>query len=529
MRLVDGINDIGKRISYGLYTKIFPKDYKQYDKITCKKMAEQILDFYQDPQNIINLCTEKELKFLQLLTEKEDFCWELQDDLYKEYYWEIHLLSEKLIICLYDDNSVEIHDDLIAVTKRIFKIIDWQEKQKIDKINEFLVSFCKISGITATSRLVDEASEIFNMKEEEIGKHILNDGVFLYYVTFDKINEKNKKCFEEDEQYVCIYRNYLYLEEQIYQAISDNNFRPWSVLDMKQYHNIFYYDFDIDNPKIAKVVDRIKKEVFSTYIMLRDDLLETVLLNSSRLNVKRTAEIFMNLSDAEKDDFLKALDEAMDDMPSGALNCFTAKEKRQLKQKEKLFREENLKKNVKQRNAHLSKKDAELFNKIFTALLEYTNTKYSMVPFIKIYQNPYLNPDEIAPIIEKFWNNKNVVITEFCLKNPSKLNSNELKLATQFKNSIRSIFYLSRFYQDYTAFIDIVDEKVYMVKAVNSNTDKNIDKNDLPYRVETTLIPFNGYIVFDKLDPFEKDSSIFVFEYNKIDRILNKADFIYKL
>lgn len=529
MRLVDGINYIGKKRSYSMYTRILPKDYKQYDKVTCKKMAEQILEFYQEPQNIINLCTEKELKFLQLLTEKEDFYWELEEDLYKKYYWEIRLLVEKLIICLYDDNSIEIHDDLIAVTKRIFKVIDWQEKQKIDRINEFLVSFCKIFGIVPASRLADEASRIFNMEYEEITKHLINDGVFLYYVTFRKTNNEQKSLFDEDDQFVCIYRNYLYLEDKIYQTIRNNKFSGWSMLDMKEYHNIFYYDFDIDNPKIARVVDRIKKGLLSTYFIIRDNMLETVLLNSSRLKVKSIVENILDLSDVEKDDFMKAMDEAMDDMPSGALSGFTAKEMRELKQKEKLLKEENLKKNFKQKNAHLSKKDSELFDKIFTALLEYTNTKYRMLPFIKIYQNPYLNPDEIAPIIEKFWNNKNVVITEFCLKNPSKLNSNELKLASQFKNSIRSNFYLSRFYQDYTAYIDTVDDKVYMVKSVGSNTDKYIDKNNLPYMVETTLIPFNGFIVFDKLESLVNDSSIFAFEYKRIDEILNKADFIYKL
>ena len=68
-----------------------------------------------------------------------------------------------------------------------------------------------------------------------------------------------------------------------------------------------------------------------------------------------------------------------------------------------------------------------------------------------------------------------------------------------------------------------------MVKSVGSNTDKYIDKNNLPYMVETTLIPFNGFIVFDKLESLVNDSSIFAFEYKKIDEILNKADFIYKL
>ncbi len=528
MRLIERINDLGKKISYGMYTKILPKSFKQYDKVTCKKMSEQILEFYQDPQNIINLCTEKELRFLQLLTGKEDYYWKLEDDFYNEHYWEIHLLSEKFIICLFDDNSIVIHDELIAVTKRVFKIIDWQAKQELDRMNEILVSLCKVHGIISTNRLADKGSQLLNIDEDDVFDHITSDGVFQYYVCFDI--EDDKHCLAEDDEgdWVCIYREYFYMKDKIYKAINEFNFGAWRILVMEAYRNIFYFDFDIDDPKIAKVVDRIKKDQIAN-IIVRNDMLETALLNYPRDELKSSANTFLKLTDDEHDDFMQAIDEAMDEMPSGALNGFTVKQVREIEQSEKIFRQQNLKKNVKQRNAHLSKKDSELFNKIFTALLEYTNTKYRMHPLIKIYENPYLNPNDIAPIIEKFWDNKNVVITEFYLKNPYKLSNYELKLATQFKNSIHSNFYLSRFYQDYTAYIDLEDDKVYMVKSVGSNTDKYIDIEDLPYMVETTLIPFNGYIVFDKLDPLSVKSSVFVFEYQRIDKLLSDANFIYKL
>ena len=79
--------DVGykKEFVYDLYSRIID-DYKAYDKVTKKKMFEVITEFYSDYNNIIDLCTVREIKFLKKVAKGEDF--DYRDDKYKErnYY-----------------------------------------------------------------------------------------------------------------------------------------------------------------------------------------------------------------------------------------------------------------------------------------------------------------------------------------------------------------------------------------------------------------------------------------------------------
>ena len=193
--------------------------------------------------------------------------------------------------------------------------------------------------------------------------------------------------------------------------------------------------------------------------------------------------------------FFKTLDEAMDEMPSGALNGYTPNEAKEIKTKQVNNEINKAKRYVKQQNACISRKDAKLFYKIYFALLEFTNKKYKINNSVKIYNHNGINPFEIKDIVDKYWENKDAITLEFCLANPYKFNKEELNITSDFKKGIRSIFIISRYELEYTAFME--KDKIYMVKGLNDNIDNIISYDELPHVAITSIIPFKGNLVYD--------------------------------
>ena len=94
-----------------------------------------------------------------------------------------------------------------------------------------------------------------------------------------------------------------------------------------------------------------------------------------------------------------------------------------------------------------------------------------------------------------FWKNKNLIILEFCIVNPYKFTKEEIKVLDGFKKGIHDSFVLVQYERDYTLLMK--NGKIYMVKGLNDNIDNIITYDKLPCFVETSLIEFNGNIVYD--------------------------------
>ena len=218
------------------------------------------------------------------------------------------------------------------------------------------------------------------------------------------------------------------------------------------------------------------------------------MLNIDRSLLKKTIQSVPSLQYRDLTNFFKIMDEAMDEMPSGALNGFTPNEAKELKLKQAKKEVEKKQSYVKQQNACLSKKDARLFYKIYFALLEFTNKKYE-ISNMKIYNNHCINPYELKDIVDKFWENKEAIVLEFCLANPYKFNKEELELTSEFKKGIRGIFIITKYDLEYTAFME--KDKIYMVKGLNDNIDNIISYKELPCVVVTSVIPFKNVLTYD--------------------------------
>lgn len=486
-KMYERINWYKKEYVHEQYSRIV-EQFKDYDEITKKKMIEAIYKTYSDYNNIIEICTTRELKYLQRLLDGKNDIRELLSD---RYEWERKNLRNKFLI--QDDfDSVFIPDEIITNVKEAIKNVNWDITKKIDALNEVLVSYCKIQASALLSSVCAFASSVTNINENIIWNHMLSNKLFNYYVY---IYFKDFENLGEDVP-VAIYQDYYYLEDEIEEERKKQGLAGVIPIDMKFFKTLFYNDFDINNKIIDKFLTEIKRLPFfwsSTLDMVR----EFAVLNINREPLKKAIANVPSLGHCDLSNFFKLLDEAMDEMPSGALNGFTPNQAKELLREREKLKYNKAKRYVKQKDACLSKKDSKLFYKIYLGLLEFTNNKYKIKNNLKIYNTLGINPYELKEVIEKFWQNKETIVLEYCLLNPNKFNNEELDLASKFKNGFRDIVILARFEEDYTAVMS--NDKTYMIKGLNCNIDNIFSYEDLPIIVETSLVPFKNVLVYDGL------------------------------
>ncbi len=493
MKMYDEINSFRKEFVYENYTRIV-EDFKEYEKITKVKMLDAIYKVYENPDNIIEICTTRELKYLKMILDNklnEDYSIEKElSNLFKpkkgKYDWESRTLIDKFLL----DGERNIPEELIDKITKALKKVNWNEKKKIDDLNELLVSYCKIQGSALLDVVCQFASSITNIRPEIIWNHMLNDKLFNYYVYIDvkKIDGLG------DKVPLAIFQDYYEIEDELEKQRKKQGLAGDKKIDLKIYKTLFYNDFDINNPKIKKFLNELESLPFFWFSSI-DLIRKYAMLNIDRKSLKKSFKNVPSLKYINLTPFFKTLDEAMDEMPSGALNGFTPNEAREIKAKEINIKINKVKRYVKQNNACVSKADAKLFYKIYFGLLEFTNKKYEINKHLKIYNRVGINPHEIKDIVDKYWKNKDEITKEFCQINPYKFSEEELALATEFKKGIREIFIISRYELEYTAFMS--RDKIYMVKGLNSNIDNIIPYDRLPNVSITSIIPFKDTLVYD--------------------------------
>lgn len=152
MKMFDEIKFLKKSYVYEQYTRIV-KETKDYEKITKMKMLSAIYEVYDNPTNIIDICTTRELKYLKMILENQS----VTDD---KYDWERINLIQKFLLesDFHEENAIP--EEIVDKVKDALKRVNWQEKKKIDDLNELLVSYCKIQGSALLNTVCQFASGI---------------------------------------------------------------------------------------------------------------------------------------------------------------------------------------------------------------------------------------------------------------------------------------------------------------------------------------------------------------------------------
>ena len=497
MKMYDEIKYYKKEHVYEYYTRIV-ENFKDYDKITRGKMLDEIYAVYSDYNNIIDICTTRELKYLKMVLDNKLTISDVLKNpqelkisyLDQKYDWERKTLGNKfLLICDYYNES-HIPEEILENVKKAIKHVNWKDKKKIDELNEILVSYCKIQGSALLNTVASFGAGITGIEEEIILNHILNNKVFNYYVW---IVVRDLEGIGNNIP-IAIHQDYYQIEEELAHQRKLQGLAGTKRIDIRTYKTLFYNDFDIENPKIKKFLQELEKLPFFWFTAIKP-IREFAMLNIDRKDLKKLIQNVPLLRSKDLTNFFKIMDEAMDEMPSGALNGFTPNEAKELKFESAKIKMEKERNYVKQKNACLSKQDANLFYKIYFGLLEFTNQKYKINTKIKLYQQHGINPYEIKDIIDKFWENKETIVLEFCLSNPYKFSKEELKITSEFKKGVRGIAIIAKFESEYTAVI--CRNKTYMIKGINANLDNVISYNRLPLPVITSIIPFKNVLIYD--------------------------------
>ena len=475
-----------KEYVHDYYSRIV-KPFKDYEKITKTKMLEAVYKVYEDYNNIIDICTERELKYLKMILENKTSMEELFD---KKYEWERRTLHCKFLIQEDLSDVVFIPDEIIDKVRDAIKNINWNIVKKLDSINEVLVPYCKIQAEAILNTVSAFGSALTGVSEDNLITHMLHNKVFNYYVM---VYPKNIEGLGDDI-WVTLYQDYYAIEDRLDEERRKQGLAGTIQIDKKKFQTLFYNDFDINNKKISKFLDEIKKLPFFWFKAL-DIIREFAVLNIDRKSLKDSIASVPSLKNYDLTKFFEILDEAMDEMPSGALNGLTPNEARKFLLEQEKYELEKENSYIKQNNACLSRQDAKLFYKIYFRLLEFTNNKYEIKPGLKIYNKQGINPYDIIDIVETFWENKNVIVLEFCLANPYKFNKEELSITSEFQKGFRDNFIITKHYKEYTAVMS--KDRIYMIKGINDNLDNIISFKDLPCWVRTAIIPFKNVLIYD--------------------------------
>lgn len=517
MKLLEFVKNFDKEIVYDSYSRIL-FDGKNYNNISRKKMGEEILEFYKTPNHLTQLCTERELKYLSLILERK-----IKGEEFSQYQWEIEQLEQKFILVYGTLNM--IYEELVPICKRELQKVDFKKVKENDKKAELFVGYIKMMGSMLIHPTIQILSVLAEMTEEECIHYLFENKLFHFYVEmYDRYISSL-----EQESICLIYQDDINFTEEIDEqrqkyAMSYN--KQIDIEDMKQTcRNFFYYGYNINHPTVNKFYKELKKKE-SLYSQFDFMIQRTVLLNLEREPLMEWMKKSNVLSETESSHFFQLMNDALDEMPSGVLNGLTPKEMLLQKEAEKNYQKEKTLFYQKQKDAHLSDQEVTLFYKLYFGLLYYTNQKYRINPQIKNLHKPVgINPHDIREIVEKFWMEKDKLISEFMKKNPLKFNQEELNMVQEFTKGKRGLYILIRYDAEYTVFMD--DARVYMVKGLNCNIDDIISNDRLPVPMMTTLIPFKNHIVYDgMLSEFpisigiqmkrqmEKDASSFIKYYH---------------
>lgn len=473
MKLKEGYVNFKKEELYVMYEKIVYKT-KDYENITRSKMLDEILKEYNQNNFLYEICTYKELDFLIKL--KENKITEKNVD---KYIWEIARLYEKFIL---DLDTLEIYEEQKTRVEDAIRVYKENKQRKINNDDFFaiLIGFVKVHVEIATIALESVMTSFSKVTKEGfnalLGSPLLHFYCDFYYEDVPKLGE----------QEFIFYRDYeIYIDDLRERKKEFSSVGTYDV-DLRDYIDIFYYDFPIKHPKVKKAYDKFYGTV--------DGAVPLFLLQTAR--IFNDEECFdMTKLDEE---YKKILLDALDELPSAALNGASRVEyeKSQNEAKNTVTKMDR----ERQTNACLSKKDADTYYKLYFALLEYTNDLYKISDKVKkIYKQKYLNPECLKPIDEYLWSHKEI-LDKFIKENKYKFNNEELEIVKNFKTAYTSQFLtICGYEKEYTKVYDAEKNKVYMMKGVNDNFDNIINVEGLPVVVNMTLLMFKDNIIFSTI------------------------------
>ena len=292
--------DNDKRMLYDSYERIVDNP-KSYNKVSNKAMLEEVYDFYSDYKNILNICSYSEIRLLHKILNKELDSTEIIKD------WNYENLRAKLLV-FYDNKTVIIPKEIEKSFKEAYKNLDREEQERIETLDVLLIGLLRIYGLLTFKDLYNIVINYLVIDEELLKKRLETDKYFNFYI--------NKTTIKKKEYYV--YRSYKGFEDVIYSGIEsykniDYYLRPFEEIIYLRFNNL-----NDMNKDIMKLQDEFNKKGINDISIILEIVMDTVLDNDRKELIKKLSKY--------GDDFIKILNNAMDNMPSACLKGYTRKE-----------------------------------------------------------------------------------------------------------------------------------------------------------------------------------------------------------
>ncbi len=471
--------NLDKGYLYDIYFRVVQLP-KKYTSITRKKMLEEIIKQYT-PQYIVDICTCRELKFLEKVVKNVPVNYS------PDYEFEIETLADKL---LYNYES-GLTQELESNIKEALKLVNYERKKEEDRFLAAIIGYVRSQGFVFETMLQAFCEALQQEFDFDTQSFPMTSPLFSYYIYL----ETEFKLRGDKEAVVFVYQDFFEYMYEIYDDRFKYEMATPKFLSLEAYESIFYTGFNCANKAISRFVNTLKK---STKDVFEYRLKKTLVL--SAINFGDGGIFYHDLNQLNEllgldATLLKLFKKAEQEFPRPLLSGLSSKEYRKYEEKNKRI-EQFRSSNVKQVHAKLDEKDAKLFYKYYFSVLDFTNKKLKVIPGFD-FGGMYLDQNQVVKIIDEFWNNKESILDEYCRKNPLKLTNRGLNIIRNFKYGFRGEFVVSHFDEKYTVFDN--EEALYMVKGLYDNIDQIIHADTLPITVKTSILPFADAIIYDSI------------------------------
>lgn len=465
---------VRKEFIYEVYSKTVDNP-KEYEKITRKKMIQEVLEYYKEDNHLEECLTCQDILDLKEMIKNGN---QIQRQ-------ECMHLYQLLLLDFIDYKTKCINQDILPFILERIDSFDLEKAKQRDEKNNLLIGMIKAYGIIKVHNLnqfIMAFNEIngtdLDLKRDVFMNRIVREYYFLAY--------------RDDSKYI-VYKIFDDYIEDCLDIQEDETFNV-KLFDYESLINIAKYDFDISVTSLKKLYRELQKIDFS-YIRERiiRDLIIMLNFGYEYQDIKDSFFSIPFIYSSLTPQLLKYIKNAMDDIP---LAIYYGLTQREIEEKED-GQEENLEylQSVKQNRACLGAKEANRFYKLYMNLLDYVNKKYHIIRENNLARAYHVNPTDQAKIREKLFENLSI-IDEYVALNPNRLNSTLLKQVKEMKNAIMMNCVIVKYDNNYTLVMG-ENETLYGVIGDVCNLDEVIPAHSLPYMCKLVLVPYKGKIVYD--------------------------------
>ena len=267
MKIKEEINDYKKEWVHNCYTRIIV-NFKDYEKISRKQMIDEVVEYYANYENILNICSYKELLLLKKISKSKKIF-----DVEETDKFEFYELRDKFLLSNHYKNGIHIPDEIIKSVELALKKTKKKDYEQKDSLNELLIGILKIYGVLTPNEFYEIVLKYMNIDIDDFNYHVKTDKYLQFYCYY--VDYKN-------EQYI-LYEPYYYISDSLLSNIDRKI--PFTIRSKEEVIYLRYHQFNENNKNILKFLNEVNKLVFfqsslfdaiENYVVLDSDRTELI-------------------------------------------------------------------------------------------------------------------------------------------------------------------------------------------------------------------------------------------------------------